>query len=85
MLYTIAGMGVIFVAAMLFARSQMHPLSNTPASAGSAPTADSNHHETPELVALHSKMLDERLGNDDGFALDIFYGGSLDGSLETCG
>ena len=32
-----------------------------------------------------SKMLQERLGVDDGYALTIHYSGDLQGSLETCG
>jgi hypothetical protein len=34
---------------------------------------------------ISSPKIKERLGEDDGFALAIMYGGDIHGSLETCG
>jgi hypothetical protein len=34
---------------------------------------------------LNDPKLKERLGEDDGYALAIMYGGDTHGSLETCG
>lgn len=84
-LCTLAGMAVVFAGAMFFARSRMHPLSTTPAAPSFQASENPQANESPELAALHAQKIGERLGNDDGFALAIFYGGSIDGSLETCG
>ena len=34
---------------------------------------------------INSPKIKERLGDDDGFAVTILYGGDIHGSLETCG
>ena len=39
----------------------------------------------PLCFDLNSPKIKERLGEDDGFALTILYGGDIHGSLETCG
>jgi hypothetical protein len=34
---------------------------------------------------LNDPKLKERLGDDDGYSLAVFYGSDIHGSLETCG
>ncbi len=51
--------------------------------AGSEPAGvDMN---APLTFDINSPKIKERLGEDDGFALAILYGGDIHGSLETCG
>jgi hypothetical protein len=34
---------------------------------------------------INNPQLKERLGDDDGYSLAVFFGGDIHGSLETCG
>jgi len=34
---------------------------------------------------LNDPKLKEKLGDDDGYSLAVFYGSDIHGSLETCG
>ena len=49
-----------------------------------------NNVETEETVDssipdINNPKLKERLGEDDGYAIAVLFGGDIHGSLETCG
>ena len=51
---------------------------------GCARSGDLEENESFELD-LNDPKLQERLGQDDGYAFAILYGADIHGSLETCG
>lgn len=46
---------------------------------------DSDAKDDGVSFDLNDPKIKERLGEDDGYALAIMYGGDVHGSLETCG
>ena len=51
---------------------------------GCARSGELEENESFELD-LNDPKLQERLGQDDGYAFAILYGADIHGSLETCG
>ena len=51
---------------------------------GCARSGDLEENESFELD-MNDPKLQERLGQDDGYAFAILYGADIHGSLETCG
>jgi hypothetical protein len=51
---------------------------------GCARSGDLEENDSFELD-LNDPKLQERLGQDDGYAFAILYGADIHGSLETCG
>jgi hypothetical protein len=48
-------------------------------------SADSDQLTGDLNVDLNDPKIIEKLGEDDGYAFAVFYGGDIHGSLETCG
>lgn len=46
---------------------------------------DSDNAEGSPAFDLNDPKIQERLGEDDGYAFAIMYGADIHGSLETCG
>ena len=46
---------------------------------------DSDEGNDTVSFDLNDPKIRERLGDDDGYAFAIMYGGDIHGSLETCG
>ena len=46
---------------------------------------DADEANTSPAFDLNDPKLQERLGEDDGYAFAIMYGADIHGSLETCG
>ena len=47
--------------------------------------ADAIEPDDPFHPDLNEPRLKEKLGEDDGYAFAVMYGGDIHGSLETCG
>jgi hypothetical protein len=46
---------------------------------------ESNDGDESVSFSIDEPNMKERLGKDDGYALAVFYGADIHGSLETCG